>query len=344
MTREAWMFAAGAALLGACNDDLPKISLVSEMDIFGLSVAVQGEPGRATPKPGETADVALALVYPEPGPHDDELSIAVLECTYPERFVGAPVCQEFIDATDSSGDGELPGGIDMEQALRCDQTLTLPAGPLTLRCLRGTSAFELPIESDNESARRLLLGVVCRNGVATLGGDGGSGLPGFHCEPIDGAAGELEEEVFNGTVVVQQDEQSRNESPSLDETSVTLDDAPWPPSNGVPSEDDCGDLPTVQADQDVEIGVSLPSSAREEVDGEPETLRIAHRANAGKFERSSSYIPGDRDLNDEGEVAATVTWTAPKDEDSGDRLVEFHFSVRDGRGGFTATRRYACLP
>lgn len=351
-------------VLGGCDQDLPKLSLIDEMDIFGARIEVNGEPERSTPKPGETANVELALVYPEFDATDEDLSIAVLECTFPDRFLSIPYCQEFVDfletgaetGSEGAGDEPTPKLPELNESLSCDKDQTIIAGPFTLRCLSGKRAFDFAVAEDSQSDRRLFMGIVCRNGTAQfVSGDDAAGL-GFNC---DGDDADLEEEAFYLSARVQQDGQPptpANQNPSLHDAVLKLDSKLWPAPDPEMAATTTGCTesqpawPRIKSAKSAEIELSLPDTNRENIDkrGEAtlEDLRISHGATTGEFERSASYITARREADEHGMLRTTVEWIAPDASDTSDakqQPVHFHFAVRDGRGGFATIERFACV-
>ena len=47
--------------LGACEDDLPAVTLIAHMRVLGARTEVQGDPSRSNPKPGERLPVATSI-------------------------------------------------------------------------------------------------------------------------------------------------------------------------------------------------------------------------------------------------------------------------------------------
>lgn len=335
-----------ALFLLGCQDDLPRISLVSEMDIFGHRVEVEGDPQRATPAKGERATITWSIVYPEIRDDNDEhISILALECSMPERYTGRPICAEFLegglaeilrDGIPSGADGAAPSGF------RCTDDAILPFQTLALHCLRGHTDTTFEVAEDFAGAGRLFTGIVCRNGIPEFGAEG------FTCAENDDAEGPLEVEEFYSSVAVQQDDESSNHNPELSALSLRLDGESWPAWEGnmLPTADDCDpaspQFPEIPADEVMTLEVGYAANDREQVDGKSEVMRISHRATDGSFSSSASYLPRDRKADKNGLLLAEVDWETPPADQKSERLIRFYFAVRDGRGGFAATERFAC--
>ena len=90
--------------------------------------------------------------------------------------------------------------------------------------------------------------------------------------------------------------------------------------------------------------MAYAASDRERVNGKNEQMRISHRATAGEFDSSVSYLARDLKPNSDGDLVTDALWTAPSDEEKGERVIRFYFGLRDGRGGFATTERFACRP
>ncbi len=73
-----------------------------------------------------------------------------------------------------------------------------------------------------------------------------------------------------------------------------------------------------------------------------EELQFSFFATAGKFDTSYGVIFAD-DTRPDADV--TVKWAPPKADEvpAGGMTVQFHFVVRDGRGGLDVTHRTMCV-
>lgn len=340
-------------LLGACDDDLPKISLVSEMDIFGHRIEVEGDPERATPQPGESASIQWQVLFPEQDSGDEQLSILAVECTFPERYVGEPFCQELLTASEddettslSSLDGIFAGGSSLSCA---DGQGEIVVGTVRTHCLQGQSTLSFTVPEDFSASARLFTGIVCRNSTAQLDSSG------FGCAGND--AEEVEYEHFFSQVSVQQEPSDANRNPNLDALELYLDGVRWLAWDGdaLPTATDCaatnGDateenqivLAHIETDQEHTLEFLYADEDRERYDDRLERIRISHRATAGDFERASSYISENSDPDENMQLSTDVTWELPGEEES-PQIIRFFIGIRDGRGGFTSTERFACRP
>lgn len=90
MRTSAWMIGA-ALLLASCSDPLKDVELVVETRVLGAKVEVSGEPGRASPAPGEAATVRWLVVAPEPEP---ALGWALSVCGAAAEGSGLPACAD----------------------------------------------------------------------------------------------------------------------------------------------------------------------------------------------------------------------------------------------------------
>ena len=337
--------------LCACGDPLPRISLITEMDIFGSRVEVVGDEARSSPRPGESATFALSVVYPERVISDAQFSMAVLECTFPDLYTSVPVCQEFISAFTSqdASANDVKDALPMLDAnFACTEDAVIPIGPLTLRCVVGHRDFEFSVPEEVQGERRLFTGILCRNSNPVARSSGG--LPGFSCKPKKGSSAKVESESFYSSAVVAYEEDQENQNPDGEPAVVQLDGDEWPVYSGnqPPKDTQCdasnNELPQLSHQTEYTLRIAYPRKAREKVNGTFETLRISHRATSGSFQRSASYILPDRKPANDGNLEVETKWTSPAKQDKGHRVIRFVFGIRDGRGGFGMSERYACRP
>jgi len=146
--KRALIWAMGLALLG-CDDPLKTVELVEELRVLGARVEVQGEPGRAAPRPGESARVTMLVAAPELRP---SFGFALAACPAAPRNGARAACDAEPFARAASDEGE--------------------AGAPVLD-------FDVPAELDPDG-RVLVLGVVCAGDSPAPDGrrcQGGPGTP-----------------------------------------------------------------------------------------------------------------------------------------------------------------------
>jgi hypothetical protein len=70
MTRVSWVLGLGLLVpqLIGCDDEHVGVELIEKTRVLTARVEVAGEPGRASPRPGETVNVRFLVVAPEPEP------------------------------------------------------------------------------------------------------------------------------------------------------------------------------------------------------------------------------------------------------------------------------------
>jgi hypothetical protein len=201
------------------------------------------------------------------------------------------------------------------------------------------AAFTAPATVDDVH-RPLMLGVVCDGGAPTLGGV----APGC-------GAGAVSTNVARFSIPMPAAGEAPNHHPNVANDVLLLDGVPW---TAVPAGDSGGPC-------DATSGLPVIAAGREEVairlvtDGDdrevavpaaggaavPEELQLSSFATGGELEGSYDDIPSTDVAPD---AAFETSWTAPavKDLPAGGLVVQFHFVVRDGRGGLDWTHRALC--
>jgi hypothetical protein len=336
------------ALLPACDDDLPKVTLIDHTRVLGARQSVIGAETRAIPKPGETVRMTWAMAYPDLETTDDELSSFFIDCTAPTRYTGTPVCQEFIDAAQGRtrglgfGFSQPPKGCDVQP------NSTQSIAGIRLVCVTGTPKIDVAIASSVKSPR-LVQGIICRNGTPQLDLESPTGAS---CVPK--SKGEFEEITVYGTVNVQTKAEEANLNPdiSLATMSVRTSESslarPWnlTPVEALPDlQEDCSTAPT---------DVVLPTNGYPEVividyprqtaaHEKDEDIVFSTYATFGELSRRFTVFESSGEEVD----APDLTWKLSEDERSelvGEpKLVRFYFTVSDGRGGFDITTRELCV-
>lgn len=349
-------FAIAVGLLGAvcgalgCEDDLPKVTLISHMRVLGATTAVVGDESRTTPKPGETARMTWSVAYKSVGTTDDQLSSLFLSCTAPDRYTGTPVCQEFIDL--ASGRGGPGFGFDAPKS--CDQKPDSSQTVLGIQllCVSGTPRLDVKV-APNAKQKRLVQGIICRNGVPQFDLDSPTGAT---CRKNDGVSDKDFESIqVTGTIALELDESEENHNPDLSELELRIvpeggdlddDNAIWDP---VPSEDlpaladDCltGNMVKTSDGHLRVIDIRPGSGAREH----GEDLVFSTYATLGELSHRFTVF---YDNPDDEVDAPELTWELSKDQrdellDAPPKLVRFFFTASDERGGFAVTSRELCV-
>jgi hypothetical protein len=345
------MMVAGAAV--GCGDKLPKATLISHMRVLGARTEVKGDETRSTPKPGETATLTWAMAYPKVDEDDSTLSSLFITCTAPTQFTGIPICQEFIDAAMSPDDAVAKMLGKSTQKLSCagQENMAFTVGTLGGTCVSGTPKLDVKIEAGSKIPKKLVRGILCRNGTPLLNPDNPEL---FECSRNKGVkASDFEEIAVYGTVPIQLRADLANENPSLTDATLKQSGKTWMPIMGMlpAMDDDCADaakmgmLPSSDG-RSVTIGFSYPAKLREKYGGELETLEISAYATAGEVERRFIVFDPDAEVKG-GQLSHEITWKMSAadrmDVKSGGELVRFFFTILDRRGGFDVTDRALCV-
>jgi hypothetical protein len=342
-----------AALLSCCvagcDDDLPKVTLLSHMRILGARTEVDGDRSRSTPKPGESARMTWSVGFPDAAVGDDQLASLFLSCTAPDRYTGNPVCQEIIDAAT----GKRPPGFGLDAPTGCDvnPNSTQMVANIELICVTGTPTLDVKVPASAKQ-KRLVQGIICRNGVPQFD----LSVPtGVSCRRNDGvSAHDFESISVSGMLAVQFEDTDENHNPNheLLEVSMRSDKAgtgrPWLPT---PSEmlpalvEDCSSAPPgvieTNSGHTQVIEISYPRDQLED----DEELVISTYATLGELSRRFTVI--EREPVPESEEPPDQTWELTEEQRDAlldkPTLVRFFFTMSDGRGGFDVTTREVCV-
>ncbi len=84
------------ALVG-CQDDLPQATEIVHTRILGARAEVVGDEARATPEPGGRATLRYDVVFPGLDQDASSLRSLLIQCTFPPRYTGVPLCKEVAD-------------------------------------------------------------------------------------------------------------------------------------------------------------------------------------------------------------------------------------------------------
>lgn len=335
-----------AAMTTGCGDDLPSVTSIERMRLLGAQSTVQGDPERATPKPGEKATLDFVVAFPSLDQDTSGLSSLFLTCTPPDRFTGIPICQEFLDAALTADTSDPGAALDLDEPLKCEVDIAVEMQGIGVACVSGDPSVTLTVPQDFEGDARLIRGVICEDGTPLV--DPSDPLL-FSCESNRDDAQEIR---VHGTIFVEQDKEDRNHNPDPAGFSFKFDGRGWDPIDpaDLPPEDDCetavdeDKLLGIQAlgtkREKYEIQIEYDDAARELFDGEPEIVEISSYGTAGDIERRFTiFDPEDTLFEDQ------LEWKAPGADKVGPdgRLVRFFFSVIDQRGGFALTTRALCL-
>lgn len=320
------------------------------MRLLGARVEVEGDPSRATPRPGERAEVSFVAVHPTLEGVNDTVQTMLVSCTQPGRYTGGvPVCQEFLDAA-LGGAVDVQSVLDIAQKFRCLDIAEgfYEVGTVAIRCIDGDPSIPIRVAPSFEADELLYRGIVCEDGNAYV--DPFDPLL-FGCDRNEGETFRV-----HGTVTVQHDAADANHNPSLADAELLLGNPgeeggrAWDfvAPEAFPAEDDCWEgadaAGLLRADSfgNHQITVRYDASAREEVDGEPEDVEISLFATAGELgQRFVLFDAGS--IAEDGIFEDTVSWTPPLELESRSQIVRFFFTVLDRRGGFDWTTRAICL-
>jgi hypothetical protein len=136
----AWLLTLLGAVYG-CEDPLKSVERIEEPRVLAARVEVEGDPGRASPAPGETVHLSLLVATPT---GDAFSGLALVACPALARGRGLPSCHLPPLASLSTGPGSQRPSFD----------------------------FSLPTELDaDESPHLLVLGRVCPGATGSVDGE-----------------------------------------------------------------------------------------------------------------------------------------------------------------------------
>jgi hypothetical protein len=355
---------ASLALLAGCEDDLPKATEIKRMRILGAQLSVVGDETRSTPRPGEDVRVSFATVFPDLDDTTDEMQTLLIGCTAPDRFTGGiPFCQEFLDAAQNVDDAQaLDAGaaLGMAQKVMCSD---IPGRRQTFRgvtiaCVDGDPAVELPIDASFEAPQAMFLGITCQKGRAFIDPESATL---FGCDDNEDG----ESIGLHGTYTVQHEDDDENRNPTAGDLELITDEPqageldvnwlPRSPTLGVPEpeplvEDACrnvGEGSDTLRVLDVgrhDLSMRYPADAREEVEGEAEIVEVTIYSTSGEMQRRFTVWTDESEVRG-GRLRASVEWQPDRDDRPvTGKLVRFFATVRDQRGGFDMATYAACIP
>lgn len=358
-----------ALFASACQDDLPKATLIVDMRILGSQISVVGDETRATPMPGESVRVSFATVFPEPDQTIERGQLMLISCTAPDRYTGGlPICQELIEAFESGAVEDSGLLFAAPEQVMCSD---IPGGRqsfggVTVLCLRGEPDARLTIPEDFRGESGLFLGILCERGEAFLDP---TSPELFGCEDNDGESIGL-----TGTFPVQRNPNQVNRNPDASLLSIEMEPfIEWRPLDAemlAALPEDCAAATatssTMPADPlfpGVDVGLHqltlrYPAEERERVLNEPgepfENLEISVHATFGEVERQFTVFTNESETvrSKRGEVPIdtnppwlqeSVSWDPEDDVPVTGQLVRFFVTVRDQRGGFNMSTYAACV-
>ena len=298
------------SVLAGCGPSFDPASLIETARVVGARVEVVGAPDRASPKPGETAQVTWLVTAPD---------------TLPPLAWAYALC--------------VPGTVDGKVALGCK------GAPLAV--FQGTSApprisFTAPAaEALGGAASLNVYGQICAGVGSTPTFDPDSGIPG--CTG-DGASTTASVSIGLelGTDV--------NHNPTADRAftldgqpwaplAAASDPCVVGPRMPAGTKDHLIGTTTEGSDRETftaQLGdPPVPTAARE-------SLQISHFTTAGKLQSQFAFVEA---ADNAAETTVTVKWEAPKASEvpAAGLPVTFTFVVRDDRGGTDWTTRTACV-
>ena len=346
---------ASVALLSACNDDLPKATDITHMRVLGARLEVKGDIERSTPKPGETVSMYFPVVFPSVETDVAEVSSLFITCTWPDRYTGIPICQEFIDLALNPDQAlaDMLAGADMKDfSCKGIENSSVMLDSIGLTCVTGAPKLDAKIDAKDKSTSKLVRGVVCQNGTPFLDP---TDPTLFGCKRKSGVkASNAEVLPVYGTIAVQQKAADANQNPSFADVAMTFHGAKWeePDPAGLPvTDDDCADaakmkLLVVSTGLEEKLTLSFNPKAREKVDGELERIEFSAYATGGALSRRFIVFEPDQKLEG-GKLRDELTWEMSRADrreiKAGGQLVRFFFTVLDHRGGFDITERDICV-
>jgi len=304
VNRNLFMSTVLAISAVGCGDPLKEGQRIEELRVLGASISIDGEPGRATPAAGESANVEWLLADPSGLPAQAIWSMTV--CVAESTTFGVPICRD-------------------EPLASVEQSEPSDAAP--------SIAFSVPDASELGDAKKLaVLAIFCDSGTIEVGSD----LDSTTCHGAD----TIQKASFD---IFLASGDTANDNPNLDDAVLEIDGETWEAGSTVVdcATDEVPRLPADGQEHDVRLvlgeGVRELKPADEVDDAAPESLQISQLSTLGKFDsRFSGVDPEDSNLSVE------MPWTAPGEIDSASP-VSFYFVVRDDRGGVSWLTRTACV-
>jgi hypothetical protein len=297
---------AVAWVAAGCAPAMDPPSLIESTRVLGARVEVTGDPGRATPKPGESASVTWLMVAPGDMP---PLGWAFAFCPGTRTSLdcaGAPIA--------------LMQGHDVP-AVSVDVPAADALGSTQYLVLEGRVCVDGDPILDGASGRP----------SCAAGGDGTTASVSIPVD-LDAAGSEPNQNPSIAGSPLSLDGQPWVAADGAASCADLPHVAPG-------SKDHVIDLVTAASDREdyTDLAGDPPAPVQRR-----ERLQISQFTTAGKLSRAYTWIEAD-DTSDP--PVAEVKWDAPeaKDVPAGGEVVRFTFVARDGRGGVDWTSRAACV-
>ncbi|MBK8171542.1 MAG: hypothetical protein IPK60_14510 [Sandaracinaceae bacterium] len=306
--------------LTGCEELSPQV-LVKDTRLIGGEIRVEGDPGRASPQPGEVANVLFYVASP-PGVND-ELNWAFYSCLQSVTAGGLPRCE---------GTPSLADVVSGSGTPTFSFTTPTPSAPPT------------DVGSDAKPTV-LILGVVCMNGAPT-----------FDAMTMQPSCGSNATRTFPliMRVPIQTDESSTNHNPSFGDV-LRIGESPWPANDaigvaaaGCASLPESAELPRIsRAEGNRKINFEMLDRANAELvftdamSGATmfEALQVNMATSAGNVDGISFEVLESNEIPD----TFDIDWVPPDTVVAEGELVKFWFVMRDGRSGSALTERAFCL-
>ncbi|HXI59561.1 MAG TPA: hypothetical protein VNO55_26015 [Polyangia bacterium] len=300
-----------ATLLSGCGPTFDPASLINTTRVLGARVQVEGAPDRASPRPGETADVTWLISSPAATP---PLGWAFALCA--------------------------PGTVGGKTALGCE------SAPLAL--FQGTASpprmtLSVPATEGLGAATSLILyGEICPGAGSTPTFDPQSGIPA--CSGGGGTTASLAIPLQRGDDANHNPVADRAftfDGQAWPALAAGGDPCVAGPRVSADTKDHVIGNTTAGSDREAyTVTVDAPPQSTSTL--ARESLQISQFTTAGKLKSQYAFVEG---TDDSAATTVAVTWEAPKavTVPPAGLPVTFTFVVRDNRGGIDWTTRVACV-
>jgi hypothetical protein len=305
--------ASFASLLSGCGPTFDPASLINTTRVLGARIEIEGAPDRASPRPGETANVTWLITSPAATP---PLGWAFALCA--------------------------PGTVGGKTALGCE------SAPLAL--FQGTASpprltISVPAADGLAAATSLILyGEICSGAGSTPTFDPQSGIPG--CTGGGGTTTSLSIPLQLGDDANHNPVADRTFTfdgmawPALAAGGDPCVAGPRV-SAGAGAKDHVIGNTTAGSDREA-YTVTVGDPPQSMSTPMRESLQISQFTTAGKLKSQYAFVEA---TDDNAATTVAVTWEAPKAAEVPPvgLPVTFTFVVRDNRGGIDWTTRVACV-
>lgn len=326
---------ASLLLATACGPGFNPRYKVEKSRIIGAFVAVDSDPIRSTPAPGESA--TLTLIAADPGAKAGR-TYALIACRKGTSNLDIVYCDDPTTFLGTRFVTTLPGAADPKP----DPSLT----------------FTVPAEADlaADEDEIWIFGAVCNGGMVRdlIGNPPEPGTDWDACDPAPGVSPQPYGQIISTRLPLERDANDTNHRPTI--ASLTFDGADW---TATPS-DDAGEtgcigmgFPEIPAeypgvpDEDQPrypiVATALDGDREVYVDEldqseQVEDLFLRFFITAGKLDATYDAI-------DDGDPLAEVAFRAPPyaEVDEAGTLVRFFVYLEDTRRASTWVRRAVCI-